>query len=480
MNLAGIDEPFLVVLVGASGAGKSTWAASRFRASEVVSSDDLRGVVGTGPHDVDASVDAFAALDLVVAARLRRHLTTVVDTLGLDAARRRDCLALARSAGMPAIAVLLVTDPALCRQRNRDRQRPVPARVLTAQLRRMAEAAVEVETEGWAAVVRLATAGTVSATGSPSESAASGAVPVQAAGPLRFVLQLSRFPWDRDPASWLASVALAADAAGFHGLALMDHLIQIPQVGRAWDPIPEPWVTLGLLAGLPTSLHLGTLVSPASLHAPGRLAKAAATLSALTGGRVFVGVGAGWWEREHRAFGFDFAPAAERVDELARCIETMRALWRPGTKAYDGALVSLPETTCYPRPVGDIEIIVGGRGARVLKVAAALGDACNVPAEPAQITRAVAAMGGKAVTVLDLPLVGDDRDHAADLVERLRGRIAPVDFARRHHAGTAAEHVARYRGLAEQGVSTVFVAPPDLAGPDQVARFAPVIAAFAN
>ena len=83
-----IPDPALVVLVGASGSGKSTWAAQHYRAQEVVSSDALRGVVGSGPHDLDASGDAFALLETVVSARLGRRLTTVVDTLGFDVARR--------------------------------------------------------------------------------------------------------------------------------------------------------------------------------------------------------------------------------------------------------------------------------------------------------------------------------------------------------------------------------------------------------
>src|SRR6201997_2703752 len=107
-----VPDPALVVLVGASGSGKSTWAGTHYRPSEVVSSDQLRGVVGSGEHDLDASADAFALLDQIVAARLRRGLTTVIDTLGLDPARRRSYLALARSSGMPAAAVLVDTDPA--------------------------------------------------------------------------------------------------------------------------------------------------------------------------------------------------------------------------------------------------------------------------------------------------------------------------------------------------------------------------------
>src|SRR5262249_50705591 len=76
-----LPDPALVVLVGASGSGKSAWAQARYRPQEIVSSDQLRGVVGSGEHDLDASVDAFAVLDQVVAARLKRGLNTVVDTL---------------------------------------------------------------------------------------------------------------------------------------------------------------------------------------------------------------------------------------------------------------------------------------------------------------------------------------------------------------------------------------------------------------
>jgi alkanesulfonate monooxygenase SsuD/methylene tetrahydromethanopterin reductase-like flavin-dependent oxidoreductase (luciferase family) len=82
------------------------------------------------------------------------------------------------------------------------------------------------------------------------------------------------------------------------------------------------------------------------------------------------------------------------------------------------------------------------------------------------------------VTVLDLPVVGRDREHAAALVERLRGRTAAAVFAKRHHAGTAGQHVDRYRLLAARGVHWVFVALPDLAGPADVLRLAPVTRAF--
>jgi predicted kinase len=380
------------VLVGPSGSGKSFWAAERYRPDEVVSSDRLRSLVGSGEHDLDASADAFALLDHIVAARLRRGLTAVVDTLGLDPERRRGYLEVARGSGMPAVAVLFGTDAAECRRRNRERDVPVPAPVLDGQLRRMRTAAADIADEGWDLVVTAE-----SAQPEPSHTpGARTAASEQQQRPVQMgvVLQLSRFPWKEDPAGpahWLASVARAAVEAGLQGIALMDHLIQIPQVGRAWEPIPEPWVTLGMLAGLEPGLRLGTLVTPVTFRAPGILAKTVATLDVLSGGKSFCGIGAGWWEREHAAFGLPFPRAKARLDELESAIETLRALWGPGTREYRGERVWLPETTCYPRPLAQIPVIVGGSGEkRTLRIAARLGDGCNLPSDIGTLDRKLA------------------------------------------------------------------------------------------
>ncbi len=474
-----VPDPALVLLVGAAGSGKSTWAASHYRDAEVVSSDALRAVVGSGTADLDASVDAFRLLDQIVEGRLRRGLTVVVDTLGLDGDRRAVWAAQARAARLPLVAVVLDTPAAVCRMRNAGRERPVPAPTLAAQLRRMREVESELTAEGWDVhVVRTSE-------DAPPNPAPSAAPPPTASGRgPRVMLQVGRFPWGEDPLSWLRRIALAADQAGFAGLALMDHLIQIPQVARAWEPIPEPWVTLGALAALGTDLHLGTLCTPASFRAPGILAKSAATLDVLTGGRAFCGLGAGWFEREHAAYGLDFPPAVQRLDALATAAETMRALWAPGTKAYDGERVTLPETTCYPRPVGPLPLVIGGGGERrTLRIAAQWGDACNVRADLDTVRHKTAVLHrhcdevGRprdevAVTVLDVAVVGTSRDDSWARVERLRGRSKAADFAARHHAGEAAAHRERHQRLLDAGVDTVFLALPDLDGPDDVERVA--------
>jgi alkanesulfonate monooxygenase SsuD/methylene tetrahydromethanopterin reductase-like flavin-dependent oxidoreductase (luciferase family) len=302
---------------------------------------------------------------------------------------------------------------------------------------------------------------------------------------------VSRFPWpETNPAGWLRDLALAADDIGFDGLALMDHLIQIPQVDRAWEPIPEPWVTLGMLAGLDTNLRLGTLVSPVTFREPGIIAKTVATLDVLSNGRAFCGLGTGWWLREHQAYGLDFPNDRQRLDQLQVCIETLRALWAPGTKAYHGHYVHLPETTCYPRPISDVPIIVGGSGERrTLRIAAAQADGCNLSSDQNVLRskidilyRHCAAVGrdpeSVEITVLDLPVIGTDREDVAVRVERLRGRLPATVYAARHHAAPAVDHARRYLELADLGVRAIFVALPDLTGADDLARCRPLFAAL--
>ena len=216
---------------------------------------------------------------------LRRRLTTVIDTLGLDRARRVAWVEVARSAGLPAVAIRFDTDAATCRQRNRTRDVPVPADVLTAQLRRTAE--VDLAADGFDLVL--------TADAAPEPAYAPGAVAARAAQrdqPARTSLRPPGLavPVGRGSAGVARRRSrAAAEEAGFAGLAVMDHLLQIPQVGRAWEPMPEAYTTLGFLAGVTERLELGALVTPVTFRSAPLVAKIIATLDVLSGGRAFCG-----------------------------------------------------------------------------------------------------------------------------------------------------------------------------------------------
>ena len=125
-----LPTPCLVLLIGPSGSGKTTWAQEQFSAGQIVSSDELRGRVGVDEYDQQASQDAFEILDSIVAKRLARSLVTVIDTLGLNEEQRARHRAMAAEHGVPCYAIGFDTPGKTCRERNKQRARPVPARVL--------------------------------------------------------------------------------------------------------------------------------------------------------------------------------------------------------------------------------------------------------------------------------------------------------------------------------------------------------------
>lgn len=484
--------PALVVLVGPSGSGKSTWAAANFRPDQVVASDDLRALVGEGPRDQRAGTDAFAVLDLVLERRLRRRLTTVVDTLGLDASRRAGYRAQAGRHGVACHAVVFDTSASLCRARNKNRQCPIASKVLSGQLASMETARAAIAEEDFAGVhqpgsVRLVPASLFSA---PSDAARQKEVPM----PLQFGLQIPSFTWGGGPgeiAGRLGSVATAAEQAGFTSLWVMDHFLQIPQVGPEWQDMLDSYTTLGYLAGRTSTIRLGALVTGVTYRNLAHLAKIVSTLDVVSGGRAICGLGTAWFEREHRLYGWEFPPAKVRYDLLDDALQLLPLMWGSGTPKFVGHTTTIAETICYPRPVqSKIPILVGGSGERkTLRLVARHADACNLFGDPAVVRHKLAVLGGHCldegrtmaeikVTHLSTVLVGRSREEVDRTVERLRPRSAsPEAFAARVSAGTVEDHVGRFRQYAAAGVQTAIVNMADLDA-DSVERFGDVVAAF--
>jgi F420-dependent oxidoreductase-like protein len=493
---ARLPTPCLVVLVGPSSSGKSTWAAQHFAPDEVVASDHLRSIVGHGEDDLGATDDAFALLERIVALRLGRRLTTVVDTLGLDAQRRRQYRELAAAHGVPCVAVAFDLAATEGRERNRGRRRPLPADALRQQWARWKETKARLDDEGFAQVLRPTAVRLV-----PEHVPEGAPVVARAARPplgLRFGLHVSAFPWSGSPgaiAGGLRAVAHAAEGAGFDSVWVMDHVRQIPQVGRDWDPMLEPYTTLAWLAALTTGVRLGALVTPVTFRNPAHLAKILATLDQLSGGRAVCGLGLGWYEREHRAYGWPFPPTSVRYELLEDVLQLLPVMWGPGSPAFEGRVVSVPEAICYPRPVQEhLPVLVGGGGERrTLALAARYADAVNVMGSPDVVARKVGVLRDHCharerdpaeveVTHLAPVVVGRDRGQVRDVLDVLRPRnLAPDRFAAQVNAGTIDDQIDRCRALAAAGVDRVIVSLPELGSSDPadvVGRFAPIIAAF--
>ena len=377
-----IPVPAVVVLVGPSGAGKSTWAAANFDPDEIVSSDRLRAVVGHAEDDLEATDDAFALLDAIVEARSRRRLLSVVDTLGLDPAKRLGYRSVAAEHGLPCVAVTFPVDVESCRTRNRLRPHPVPAPALKQQLSRWSAANDEVATEGFDAVVEAATVRHVDALGPASSrrvattttsgtTAAGQPASGAAVGGIDVGLHISAFPWD-DVATGLHATATTAEGAGVRSLWVMDHVRQIPQVGRDWDPMLEAYAALSWMAGVTERVRLGALVTPVTFRNVGLLAKAIATLDVLSAGRAVCGIGLGWYEREHRAYGLDFPSTADRYQLLEDALGGAPDAVGPGGQAVRRARWS----TC-PRPSGTPDR--SRRASRSCSAVAASGGRCASP-----------------------------------------------------------------------------------------------------
>lgn len=489
MSQPRIPLPALVVLVGASGSGKSTWAAANFRPEQIVSSDGLRAMVGAGDRDQSASSDAFALLEQLVSLRVKKRLTTVVDTSGLDEERRAGWLRAAKAAGIPAVLVVFDVPEELCLQRNQERTRPVPMGVIKDQVRRVRRQTPGLVEEARDQVVNETAVATPAAL---TEAAAAHVRQSQERVGLRFGLTISRFPVPAaSQRNWLADVVSAAETAGFSSIWLMDHFVQIPQLGREWEDLLEGYTTLAYLAGLTERVTLGTLVTGITYRNPAHLAKIVATLDVLSGGRAVCGLGAAWFEREHHLYGWEFPTARHRLDLLEDALQLLPLMWGPGSPAFQGKVVSVPAAICYPRPLQEhIPLLVGGGGERrTLRLAAAYGDAVNVVGR-AEAYRHKLEVLRKHCDELGRPFDAIEKTHLSralpaagksrleDVVERLRPPSTPADeFISDWGAGTINDQIGRYRLLAEAGVQHAIVGLRVI-DPESVMTFGEVIKAF--
>jgi len=197
-------------------------------------------------------------------------------------------------------------------------------------------------------------------------------------------LQIPDFTWPGGPARLgadLATVAAAADDAGFDFISVMDHFFQIGVIGPPEQEMLEAYTTLGYLAGCTSRAKLLTLVTGTVYRHPGVLAKIITTLDVLSGGRAWLGIGAAWNEAESRSLGIPFPPAAERFERLEETLQICLQMWRGDETPYVGKHYQLerpinsPQALSQPHP----PILIGGGGERkTLRFVARYAQACNL------------------------------------------------------------------------------------------------------
>lgn len=205
---------------------------------------------------------------------------------------------------------------------------------------------------------------------------------------MKFGITVPRFVTpggDSTIASEFAGIVRDADQGGLDSLWVMDHFFQIPPIGAADEPMLEGYSALAFAAGISERISLGTLVTGVTYRQPGVLVKTVTTLDVLSGGRAWLGIGAGWYEREHLGLGVSFPAVSERFERLEETLQIAQQMWSGVVGSYEGRHYQLAETLCQPMPLSipHPRIMIGGGGEqKTLRLVARYADACNLFAMP--------------------------------------------------------------------------------------------------
>lgn len=201
---------------------------------------------------------------------------------------------------------------------------------------------------------------------------------------MRIGLQIPRFTWPGGSSNLgvqLAQIGKAADETGFASIWVMDHFFQIPYVGAIDEPMLEGYSALSYLAGTTERAKLGTLVTGVIYRHPGILLKTVTTLDVLSRGRAYLGIGAGWFEREAKGLGVPFPSVSERFEQLEETLQIAKQMWSGEVASYDGRHYRLTETLNIPQALTEPHppIMIGGMGEKkTLRLVAQYADACNL------------------------------------------------------------------------------------------------------
>jgi F420-dependent oxidoreductase-like protein len=273
----------------------------------------------------------------------------------------------------------------------------------------------------------------------------------------------------------LVDIATTAERAGFSSLTLMDHYHQIPPVGP-----PQNWMFEGntMLAGIAArtqTIALGLLVGGVTYRNPAQHAKITATLDVISGGRAFHGIGAGWFEAEHDAYGFAFPPIKERFERLEDHLRIVRAMFTREQATVAGDHHSVTDAYNNPKPLrGDIPIVVGGSGERkTLRMVAQYADGCNLFGDPGRAQHLLGVLHGHCERVGRDPseitktsmmpmAIAETEDGVRAKLDAMRAAGVPEERIAGTTAGTPEQVLERAHALRDVGIEGLTFSLPDV------------------
>jgi F420-dependent oxidoreductase-like protein len=282
---------------------------------------------------------------------------------------------------------------------------------------------------------------------------------------VRIGLQIPRFTWPEGTASIgpkLADIGRTADEAGFASIWVMDHFFQIEVVGDVEEPMLEGYSALSYLAAVTEKVRLGTLVTGVHYRYPGLLVKTATTLDVISGGRAYLGIGAGWNERESRGLGVPFPSTRERFERLEEALQIAQQMWSGKVGSYEGEHYQLAEALNNPQALSEPHppIMIGGMGEkRTLRLVAQYADACNL-----------FAYGGPDLVRQKLDVLrGHCEDVGRDYEEIERTALGTVNLA---EGGMRADEVIGFcRQMSEAGIQHLIFNMPNVHEIEPLERF---------
>jgi len=293
-------------------------------------------------------------------------------------------------------------------------------------------------------------------------------------------MELRVFIEPQQGASYATQLAVAqrAEANGFDAFFRSDHYLKMGDVSGLPGPT-DTWVTLGAIARETTTIRLGTLVCSATFRLPGPLAVAVAQVDDMSNGRVELGLGAGWFDDEHTAYGIPFPPLGERFDRLEEQLEIITGLWRvplDSQYSFEGRHYTVVGSPAMPKPVqpGGPPIIIGGGGPkRTPRLAARYASEFNMPFSPpkvfadqvARVKQACEAIGRdpddmvfSAAQVLCCGESHEEQERRAGAI----GRGLDDDLRTNGVAGSPAEVLDTIATFAEAGAQRMYLQVLDL------------------